>query len=227
MLVIDNVRSSRKTFSLCFNANPWSGIRTALLDGDVEKALKYTNAFYPHVLRDNENVYFRLKCRRFIEMIRQGAEIQSSSSSTNGTKKSNGHNGDWYDDIINHEMELDDHQSQNHHWNRDRMDIEESSDQVVYQKLLNETLKYGQDLQAEFRDDPRREVTKALDEAFSLMAYQDPLNAKAVSHLLDPGGRVAVAEELNSAILRTYRDSYSMAHTDAMQSRWASLLLQL
>jgi hypothetical protein len=33
------------------------------------------------------------------------------------------------------------------------------------------------------------------------MAYQDPLNAKEVSHLLDPNGRVAVAEELNSAIL--------------------------
>jgi hypothetical protein len=140
-------------------------------------------------------------------MIRQGAEMQNSSSSTNGTKKSNGHSGDWYDDIINHEMELDDHQSQNNHW--DRMDTEESSDHMDYQKLLDETLKYGQDLQAEFKDDPRREVTKALDEAFSLMAYQDPLNAKAVSHLLDPSGRVAVAEELNSAILRMYHNPFT------------------
>lgn len=184
-------------------------IRTALLDGNVEKALKYTNAFYPHVLRDNEHVYFRLKCRRFIEMIRQGAEMQNSSNSTNGTKKSNGHNGDWYDDIINHDMELDDHHSQNNQW--DRMDTEESSDHVDYQKLLGETLRYGQDLQAEFKDDPRREVTKALDEAFSLMAYQDPLNAKAVSHLLDPSGRVAVAEELNSAILLSLGKSSSAA----------------
>jgi hypothetical protein len=180
------------------------GIRTAVLDGDVEKALKYTNAYYPHVLKDNEHVYFRLKCRRFIEMIRQGAEMQNSSSSaTNGTKKSNGHSGDWYDDIISQEMELDDHQSQANNW--DRMDTEEALESHVdYQRLVDETLKYGQDLQAEFKDDPRREVTKALYEAFALMAYPDPLSVKAVAHLLDPSGRVAVAEELNSAILRKY-----------------------
>jgi hypothetical protein len=176
----------------------------AVLDGDVEKALKHTNAFYPQVLKDNEHVYFRLKCRRFIEMIRQGAEMQNvtnSTNGTNGTKKSNGHSGDWYDDIINQEMEIDDHQGQDSNWG-DKMDTEEGSESHVgYQRLLEETLKYGQDLQAEFKDDPRREVTKALSEAFSLMAYQDPLNAKAVSHLLDPSGRVAVAEELNAAIL--------------------------
>jgi hypothetical protein len=134
-------------------------------------------------------------------MIRLGAEIQNSTVSTNGTKKTNGHSGDWYDDVINHEMEIDE-QHQNNSW--DRMDTEEHSDHTEYQSLLEDTLKYGQDLQAEFKDDPRREVTKALDEAFSLMAYQDPLNAKAVSHLLDPSGRVAVAEELNAAILRKY-----------------------
>lgn len=126
-----------------------------------------------------------------------------NSTSTNGTKKTNGHNGDWYDDIINHEMELDDHQSQSNNW--DRMDTEEAPENPMeYQRLLQDTLQYGQDLQAEFKDDPRREVSKALEDAFSLMAYQDPLNAKQVSHLLDPSGRVAVAEELNSAILREF-----------------------
>jgi len=133
-------------------------------------------------------------------MIRQGAELHNSST-TNGTKKSNGHGGDWYDDVINHEMELDDNQNQNNSW--DRMDTEEGpAHQIEYQKLLEETINYGKELQAEFKDDPRREVTKALGDAFSLIAYEDPLNAKEVSHLLDPNGRVAVAEELNSAILR-------------------------
>ncbi|KAF4631991.1 hypothetical protein G7Y89_g6128 [Cudoniella acicularis] len=175
-------------------------IRAAVLDGDIEKALKHTNAFYPHVLKDNEHVYFRLRCRRFIEMIRQGAEMQNSNFTT-VPKKSNGHSGDWYDEIINHDMDLDDHQAQNNNW--DRMDTEESPDnQMEYQRLLQDTLAYGQDLQAEFKDDPRREVSKALEDAFALMAYQDPLNAKEVAHLLDPNGRVAVAEELNSAILR-------------------------
>jgi hypothetical protein len=131
-------------------------------------------------------------------MIRQGAEMQNAA--TNGSKKSNGHNGDWYDDILNHDMDLDDHQSQN---NWDRMDTEEAPEnQLEYQRLVEDTLAYGRELQAEFKDDQRREVSKALEDAFALMAYVDPLNAKEVSHLLDPSGRVAVAEELNSAILR-------------------------
>ena len=145
-------------------------------------------------------------------MIRQAAEMQQQSNS-NITKKANGHSGDWYDDIINHDMELDDHPHQNNAF--DRMDTEESSGmQVEYQKLLQETLDYGRELQAEFVDDPRREVSKALQDAFSLMAYQDPLNVKEVSHLLHPSGRVAVAEELNSAILRKSSLLWLAAFTD-------------
>lgn len=171
-----------------------------MLDGDIESALKFTNTYYPHVLKDNEHVYFRLRCRRFIEMIRQGAEMQNSPSKAI-PKKANGHSGDWYDEVLNHDMDLDDHPAHNNNW--DKMDTEESPEyQMEYERLLQATLTYGQDLQAEFKDDPRREVGKALEEAFALMAYQDPLNAKEVSHLLDPAGRVAVAEELNSAILR-------------------------
>lgn len=162
--------------------------------------MHFTNELYPRVLKDNEQVYFRLRIRCFIEMIRQGAEMNNPST-TNGTKKTNGHSGDWYDDIINHDMEMDDHPNQNN--NFDQMDTEEpQATQVEYQKLLQETLDYGRELQAEFVGDPRREVGKALTEAFSLMAYQDPLSVKEVSHLLHPNGRVAVAEELNSAILR-------------------------
>lgn len=190
-------------------------IRAAILEGDVERALQLTNELYPNVLKDNEQVYFRLRIRRFIEMIRQAAEMQQQSNS-NITKKANGHSGDWYDDIINHDMELDDHPHQNNTF--DRMDTEESSGmQVEYQKLLQETLDYGRELQAEFVDDPRREVSKALQDAFSLMAYQDPLNVKEVSHLLHPSGRVAVAEELNSAILLSLGKSSTAALEQLIQ----------
>jgi hypothetical protein len=167
-------------------------------------ALKYTNVYYPHVLKDNEHVYFRLKCLRFIELIRQGAGMlnQTNSSTSNGTKKANGHhNASYYEEYVDHGMELDDNSCQANNW--DRMDTEEpTNNQAEYAKLMEETLLYGQHLQAEFKDDPRREVKKALDDVFSLMAYPDPSNSKEVSYLLDPSGRVAVAEELNSAILR-------------------------
>lgn len=133
-------------------------------------------------------------------MVRQMAEMHSSNSN-NGSKKNSAHNGDWYDDIINHDMDLDDHQPQANNWDRMETDGGENLE-TDYQNLLSDTLLYGQDLQAEFKDDPRREVSKALEDAFSLIAYKDPINEKSVSHLLDPSGRVAVAEELNSAILR-------------------------
>jgi hypothetical protein len=139
-------------------------------------------------------------------MIRQGAEMLQSSSG-HASKKSNGqngdwHDGDWHDDVMNQDMEIESHQN-NSNW--DRMDTEEGSDnQMDYNQLLQDTLNYGAGLQAEFKDDPRREVGKALEDAFALMAYQDPLSHKEVAHLLDPNGRVAVAEELNAAILCEY-----------------------
>lgn len=95
-------------------------------------------------------------------------------------------------------MEVD---NQNQIW-EDAMETEEKSFyQAAYDDLLQQTLEYGQSLQAEFDSDPRREVKQALDEVFSLWAYEDPMTNKAVSHLLDRRGRVEVAEELNAAIL--------------------------
>jgi len=172
-------------------------IRTAILDGDVDKALKHTNAYYPNVLKDNEDIYFRLRIRKFVEMIRQAAEIREGT--ING-KRSNSHGNDWYEDVINHDMELDDLPTASNGW--DKMDTEGSNDiQVDHDRMLNETMAYGTILQAEFQDDPRREVQKSLSDTFALLAYEDPINSKEVSHLLKRDGRVAVAEELNSAIL--------------------------
>lgn len=70
--------------------------------------------------------------------------------------------------------------------------------------LERDMLEYGQALQAEYAEDSRKEVGKALDEIWSLIAYRNPLKEPQVSHLLDRKGRVTVAEELNSAILCEY-----------------------
>ena len=69
-------------------------IRRAILDGDIDKALKYTHSFYPHVLEEerNKDVYFQLRCRKFIEMMRRYTELSSSASGENGAV-SNGNAG--------------------------------------------------------------------------------------------------------------------------------------
>ena len=66
-------------------------IRRAILDGDIDKALKYTNSFYPHVLEEDRNrdIYFRLRCRKFIEMMRRYTELSSASGEP--SVASNGH----------------------------------------------------------------------------------------------------------------------------------------
>ncbi|TQN75296.1 Ran-binding protein 10 [Colletotrichum shisoi] len=174
------------------HANKRQRIRRAVLEGDIDRALKHTNAFYPQVLKDNEQVYFRLRCRKFIEMVRTAAEMRAASE----TKKSNGHNVDTGAQA----MDLDTNGTENGAW--DQMDTEHSTEAPLdINELEIATLQYGQELHAEFKDDPRREVTKHLADIYALLAYANPLKEKDVVHLLDRKGRLAVAEELNSAIL--------------------------
>ncbi|KAH9906687.1 SPRY domain-containing protein [Xylariomycetidae sp. FL2044] len=168
------------------NARRRQRIRRAILEGDIDRALKYTNAYYPNVLEDNDHVYFKLKCRKFIEMVRRSAE-----TGTGVDKKSNGHS---FDDIPN-QMDVDESVF------LDRMDEDGLDIQMDEGNLLGETIAYGRSLQAEFKDDPRREVSKTLNDVFALLAYSNPLQVKEIAPLLDRKGRVAVAEELNSAIL--------------------------
>ncbi|KAK7754736.1 hypothetical protein SLS62_003294 [Diatrype stigma] len=167
---------------------PVEGIRRTILEGDIDRALRFTNKYYPQVLKENHQVYFRLKCRKFIEMVRKSAELNHGVG-----KKNNGHT---FDDIPN-EMDVDENGYS------DQMETEDVPDPSTTNSdyLLAETIQYGQQLQAEFKNDSRREVEKSLNEVFALLAYPNPLEVKEIAHLLDRKGRVAVAEELNSAIL--------------------------
>lgn len=165
--------------------SPSAGIRRAILEGDIDKALKYTNAYYPSVLEEHEQVHFRLRCRKFIEMIRREAELNLG-----GDRRT--HNGHSHPPT-GEDMEIDDDVDED---DENGMDLSGSGD------LTQVALLYGQSLQGEYAGDERREIRTALEEIFSLMAYQNPLKEDKVAHLLDRKGRVAVAEELNSAILR-------------------------
>ncbi|KAI1756380.1 ran-binding protein [Xylaria castorea] len=175
------------SYSICdIQLTDQSGIRRAILEGDIDRALLLTNNHYTRVLKNNQDVYFKLKCRKFIEMVRKAAEY----SGDNG-KKSNGHS---YDDMPN-EMDVDENGLS------DTMEDDLMEAQTEPGALLKETITYGQALQAEFKNDTRREVINALNDIFALLAYPNPLQVKEIAPLLDRKGRVAVAEELNSAIL--------------------------
>ncbi|ORY16556.1 Ran-binding protein-like protein [Clohesyomyces aquaticus] len=232
-------------------------IRAAILDGDIDKALKHTQAYYPSVLHNNENIYFKLRCRKFIEMIRRCNELsaqcqQSHQPRSTASGTSNGNSAkrtsvatDEYDDF---EMELDEQLGvhNNHPWtsshnstsasntgidifdhpanmnidtedndndnsipsNGNSLDIE--GKQAKLTQLTDETIKYGMELKQEFAADPRREVKKALEDTFALIAYEN-VERSALAPLLEKKGRVPVSEELNGAILVSLGKSSSAA----------------
>ena len=80
------------------------------------------------------------------------------------------------------------------------MDESEAAAKAVQQQT--ESIKYGALLKEEFGDEGP-EVHRMLNEGFGMYAYADPWESP-FARLLDEGGRAAVAEELNSAILGTF-----------------------
>jgi hypothetical protein len=95
-------------------------------------------------------------------------------------------------------MELDEHPNSDGQINGTGKSF--ASDSILqYDQLIHEAMEYGQELQREYRDEDG-DYARTLKEIFSLVAYNDP-KGSVHGHLLDPSGRVTVAEELNSAIL--------------------------
>ncbi|KAK5121297.1 hypothetical protein LTR85_005463 [Meristemomyces frigidus] len=202
-------------------------IRKSILDGDIDRALKYTSSYYPHVLEEerNKDIYFRLRCRKFIEMMRRYTELATATSSPVAMTKSvdslasNGHPdgaplmaevGDG-EDGQDTQMELDDqlHREASKGLEpppTDDIDMDASQElplKASFMKqgdLLGATLSYGQELQQEFGGDPRLQIKKQLTELFAIIAYPNPADSP-IGGLLDQSGRVQIAEEVNGAIL--------------------------
>ena len=175
-------------------------------------------------MEDNPEIVFRLKCRKYVEMIRRCSELQNPTSTSmiganNFQKSSAASNG--HTDVFEEDMELDDDESDLENDDNDSFqmanttnendqaeateeeeyDIHPNSDPAKYNELLQEAMSYGQTLMREYRDE-KREYRKTLEDIFSLIAYDDA-KASVHGHLLETNGRVQVAEELNSAILGT------------------------
>ena len=199
-------------------------IRKSILDGDIDKALKYTNSFYPHVLEEerNKDIHFRLRCRKFIEMMRRFTELSAATSSPATVTKSvdslgsNGHVEE-VDDMADGQeptdtqMELDDqlHREASRGLEpplADDVDMDASQELppkasfMKQNELLEQALAYGRELQSTFGGDPRQQIKKQLSDIFAIMAYTNPTES-VVGQLLDPQGRVQIAEEVNGAIL--------------------------
>lgn len=182
-----------------------SEIRAAILDGDIDKALKHTKAYYANVLEDNPQIHFKLRCRKFLEMMRRSNELTASTSDPKRRRADSPGLGIADEHaVFDQEMELDDGT-----WDGDGMDTGEPT-AGQFNEVLTEAVQYGQQLCMDYPSDENGGDKKMLEAIFSLVAYPDPQNS-VHGHYLDPAGRVAVAEELNSAILGVYFPPFSNA----------------
>ena len=195
-------------------------IRTAILEGLIDEAISLTDRHYPGVLNEYPLIYFRLKCRKFVEMMRLSTEYLDAASKGPTTspqklnKKGsvNGHHATAHsDDELEPDMDLDDPPIQvtgkhiDQDW--DRMETEEHQETeqpfsatFKHQELLQEIIQYGRELKQQFKEDQSKLVTDTMTEIFGMLAYSDPRESEQ-AHLLETYERVPVAEALNSAIL--------------------------
>jgi hypothetical protein len=187
-------------------------IRKAILTGDIDRAISLTQTFYPTVLEKNEPIYFRLRARKFVEMMRMcadGTGPVKSIDTPDLEKMAIDTDPQEEDEQVDDEVRMTD-VTPTHANTKFVIDDEDSEDESIGNakqqrreaSLLADALAYGQQLQEDYRDDPREDVKRVLGEAFSLLAYTDP-RGSVVGHLLEESGRREVAEELNSAILGT------------------------
>lgn len=200
-------------------------IQKLVLAGKIGEAISQTENLYPHVLEDCPSLLFALKCRQFIEMIRE-ADIGSAvaktctasasnecSSKSGSSAQSSCHPVPSPSNGVHHA----EHSSSNSNdcngngsVNGEDMDMDELSDSEVRMcasapPTLEDILMFGKDLQ-QFsqklsRDSDSYDANmKMMSEAFSLLAYPQPENSP-IGWLLCPSEREVVCQQLNNAIV--------------------------
>lgn len=118
-------------------------IRTAILQGDIDKAIKLTTTHYPRALDENPEIVFRLKCRKFVEMIRRCSELLFPPSPDPNnqlfpSRPTNGHAS-----VFDEEMDLDEDE-----------DDEEDEDEDEDEEAEEEEAGDDDDDEEEEADDP-------------------------------------------------------------------------
>lgn len=185
------------------DARPRQLIRQAILKGDIDTAVDVTEQYFPMVSTKFPQVIFQLKCRKFVELVAQAAEMSKTvNTESKGKTQSNGNgsarHASTVGDVFDQQMEVDEDQQSSANGYGKSFQPSESSN-TEYDQITSEAIRYGRALKAEYGDKDS-EQSRILHDIFSLMPYYNP-SASQNGHLLEPSGRTKVAEELNAAIL--------------------------
>jgi len=165
-------------------------------------------------------IFFKLRCRKFVELILETSEIKKKIKAFRGRDdRSKDREKMWIDDEMN--MDIDDdassplpyRSSSNESLNNttssysapEGEDAGELEDLVAqYEAALNEAINYGQTLSKNHQSDPRPELQQLFKKTFGIVAWEDPLEAGgSIADIVGHNSRIALAHEVNQAILKS------------------------
>ncbi|KAI6161984.1 hypothetical protein EDD17DRAFT_611081 [Pisolithus thermaeus] len=201
-----------------------------VIAGDIDTALAQTQAHYPLVLEaDNGIMLFKLRCRKFVELVLEAAEMKKKMRAEECGMSIEFAN---HDDTLNgseartfeEDMDVDDEVSEvgmSSRANGSRLysDVPPEGVRTVsiptsttassaaatasqYGAALEKAVTYGQQLEADYKH--RSEVRTIFKRMTVIMAYYDPLSAGGdAAEVAGQSARVTLATELNQAILQS------------------------
>ncbi|KAI9682940.1 MAG: Ran-binding protein 9 [Trizodia sp. TS-e1964] len=172
-------------------------IRTSIINGDIDLALELLEEHFPSVLNENHMMHFRLKCRKFIDMVFHWADMKHLR------KKE-------LDENVEHAMDID--------------DSGESADDAISQ-LFNEYIAYGKQLFIDHHQGTEEEKKLLIDTAF-ILSEDDPKTSE-IGHLFSPSLRIGLSEDVNSLILVSIGKPPQSAISRMVQQTQALLDLSL
>ncbi|KZS90271.1 SPRY-domain-containing protein [Sistotremastrum niveocremeum HHB9708] len=214
----------------------------AVLSGDIDTAISETSSKYPEVLEVQDGIMlFKLKCRKFVEMILDVAEAyrkEVEASGKQGAGAGAGGGGESeaeVESVVLPSMPpplapsssgapgsafptLGPPISPMASTSNGTGGPQSHTETPSYQSLFLLARSYGQLLSTTYKDDRRSSIQTSIKRASSLIAFVDPLRAEReeVGSLAGQGARNELAGELNRAIL----ESMGLPTTPALEKMY-------
>ncbi|KAI8637255.1 hypothetical protein BD408DRAFT_424854 [Parasitella parasitica] len=189
-------------------------IRQAIFAGNIDRVFELCDKHYPQVLHENPMILFKLKCRKFIEMIRQ-VHLQMEHARQEEIPHDAVREQDDLHDTLLHEAQSlkvsENSSSQSIPLKRSANSLHSSDARYRKKKkrvmredlsLFETGLAYGIELKKAYAQESKtnKAVEIELESASSILAYSD-LSHPKVAPLFEARRIETVASELNSAIL--------------------------
>jgi len=200
--------------------------------GDIDTALEETQRWHPKVLeREDGLMRFKLRCRKFVELILEAAELKKKMRS----EDTSGPDGMDVDDEAEDGIATNGYST-----NPTAIPIKSKRKQSIssshhlaaaattqYEFALSSAITYGQTLQSDYKTDSRPEVRAIFKRTFGVVAYEDPLGAGGeAAEVAGYEARVTLATELNQHILQSQGRPTRPA-LESLYRQTAACILQL